>query len=128
MPLWFNFNYINADLFFLVRPPYIVSLLALLAEYADLSDAADGKIATGYSDLLLAQIAVQMQMDLVLIDGAVKLGIEDHRCRTRNVVLTRIVVVALVIVVIWMMIVVIVVMIREIIVRGWLAIRVPGSR
>jgi len=36
-------------------------------------------------------------MDLVLIDGAVKLGIEDHRCRTRNVILTRIVVVTLII-------------------------------
>lgn len=92
-----NFNYINTDLFFLIRSPYIVSLLAFLAKYADLSDTTDGKIATGYSDLFLTQIAVQMQMNLVLIDGAVELRIEDHWCRTCDVILTRIVVVALII-------------------------------
>lgn len=82
---------------FLIRPPHIVSLLALLAEDANLSDATDGKIATGYCDLFLAQIAMQMQMNLVLIDGAVELRIEDHWCRARNVILTRIVVVTLIV-------------------------------
>lgn len=92
-----NFHYVNTDLSFLVRSPHIVSLLVLLAEHADLSDATDGKITTGYGDLLVAQIAMQMQMNLVLIDCAVELRIEDHWCRTRNVILTRIVVVALII-------------------------------
>lgn len=36
-------------------------------------------------------------MNLILIDGAVELRIEDHRCRTRDVILTRIVVVTLII-------------------------------
>lgn len=83
--------------FFLVWSPHIVPLLALLAEYADFSDTTDGKIAAGYGDLFVAQIAVQMQMNLILIDGAVELRIENHWCRTRNVILTRIVVVALII-------------------------------
>lgn len=82
---------------FLIRSPHIVSLFALLTEYADLSDATDGKITTGYGDLFLTQIAMQMQMNLVLIDSTVELRIKDHWCRTRNVILTRIVVVALII-------------------------------
>lgn len=36
-------------------------------------------------------------MNLVLIDGAVELRIEDHRCRTCDVILTRIIVVTLII-------------------------------
>jgi len=44
------------------------------------------------------------------------------------VIVMMIMMMTMVIMVIWMMIVVIVVVIREIIVRGWLAIRVPGSR
>ena len=65
-----NFND-NTDFFFLVWSPYIISLLAFFAKYADFSNTTDSKIATGYSDLFLTQIAVQMQMNLVLIDGAV---------------------------------------------------------
>lgn len=79
-----------------VRSPYVVPLLVLLPEHADLPDAADGEIAAGYGDLLLAQIAVQVQVDLVLIHRAVQLGIQDHRWRT-DVVLSRIVVVTLII-------------------------------
>lgn len=44
------------------------------------------------------------------------------------VIVMMIMMMAMIVMVIWMMIVVIVVVIREIIVRGWLAIRVPGSR
>lgn len=40
---------------------------------------------------------MQMQMNLILIDGAVELRIEDHRCRACDVILTRIVVVALIV-------------------------------
>lgn len=83
-------------LLFLVRSPHIVPLLALLTEHTDLPDAADGEIAAGNGDLLLAQITVQMQMNLILIHGAVELRIEDHRRRT-DVILARIVVVALII-------------------------------
>lgn len=36
-------------------------------------------------------------MNLILIDGAVELRIEDHRCRTCDVILTRIVIVTLII-------------------------------
>lgn len=47
-------------LVFLIWSPHIVPLLALLTEYADLSNTTDGKITTGYGDLFLAQIAMQM--------------------------------------------------------------------
>lgn len=47
-------------LLLLIRSPYIVPLFALFPEHADLSDAADGEVATRYGDLFLAQIAVQM--------------------------------------------------------------------
>lgn len=98
MPFWqFQLLVYYRDLAFLIWSPHIVPLLALLTEYADLSDATDGKITTGYGDLFLAQIAMQMQMNLVLIDSTVELRIKDHWCRTRNIILTRIVVVTLII-------------------------------
>lgn len=82
--------------FSLIRPPHVVPLLALLTEHADLSNAADGEIAAGYSDLFLADVTMQVQVYLILIHSAVQLRVEDHGRRT-DVILTRIVVVALII-------------------------------
>lgn len=72
-PHW-RFSFLPSFLptfFSLVRPPYVVSLLALLTKHADLSNAADSEIAAGYSDLFLADVTVQVQVYLVLIHGAV---------------------------------------------------------
>ena len=80
-----------------IRSPNVVPLLVLLAHHADLQPvAAYGQIATGNGHLLLAQVPVQVQVDLVLVHRAVQLGVEDHRGRA-DVVLARVVVVALVI-------------------------------
>lgn len=81
-----------------IGSPNVVPLLALLAQHADFqSIAADGQVAARYGDLLVAaQVAVQMQVYLILIDRAVQLRIEHHR-RWAYVILPGIVVVALII-------------------------------
>lgn len=87
----------NLDQTSSVGSPDVVPLLVLFAENADFQTVtADRQVAAGDGHLVVAEIAVQMQMDLILVDGAVELRIEDHRCWT-YVVLRWIVVVALVI-------------------------------
>ncbi|CAD1480607.1 unnamed protein product [Heterotrigona itama] len=85
-----------------VRSPNVVPLLVLLTHDTDLqSVAADRQIAPSDCHLFLAQVAVKMQMNLILIHRAVQLRIENHR-RWTYVILAWIVVVALVI---WIVIV-----------------------
>lgn len=77
-------------------------MLVFFAHNSDLQPvAADRQIAAGDCDLFLAQITMQMQMNLVLVHRAVQLWIKDH-WRWTDVILTWIIIVALVV---WIVIV-----------------------
>lgn len=86
-----------SEFFSSVRSPNVVPLLVLLTHDTDLQPiAADRQIAPSDCHLFLAQVAMKMQMNLILVHRAVQLRIENHR-RWTYVILAWIVVVALVV-------------------------------
>lgn len=80
------------------------------------------KQLSGFRVTLQTDTGVSMTEISGLIDMLLK------RMMVVVVIVVMIVMMAMIVMVIRMMIIVIVMVIREIVVRGWLAIRMPGSR
>lgn len=91
-----------------------------------------GQKELGHSVKQLSGFQVTLQtntgVSMTEISGLIDMLLKRMVKRMVVVIVMMIVMMTMIVMVIRMMVVVIVMVIREIIVRGWLAIRVPGSR